>query len=157
MMARALFVSHSWAVGSSRALSTSTSKAATTAAIQKLLTGWSVEITPSQAKKVADFSDVPGLEAGSSVSVTNLVGADSADTVSLCARLVEDGMSPTAHVPARSFRNLAEADDFLARLEGVGVTEALVLAGGASTPAGELTEAMDILEANVLQRRGFKR
>ena len=154
MMARAIFVSHSWAaVRGSRALSTSTP----VEKIEKLLTGWSVEITPSQAKKVADFSDVPGLEPGSSVSVTNLVGADSADTVALCARLVEDGMSPTAHVPARSFRNLAEAADFLARLEAVGVTEALVLAGGAPTPIGELAEAMDILEANILQRRGFKR
>ena len=89
--------------------------------------------------------------------MTNLVGADSADTVALCARLVEAGLAPTAHVPARSFRTVAEADDFLARLEAVGVTEALVLAGGASAPAGELTEAMDVLESGALQRRGFTR
>ena len=88
--------------------------------------------------------------------MTYLVGADIDESISICARLVDGGMRPVAHVPARAFVTMGDAEDYLSRLRGVGVEDVLVLGGGAPQPAGELHETMQILESGLLQRYEFK-
>ena len=117
---------------------------------------YSIEVTPGQSRKVADFANVEGLSPGTAVNVTYLVGADIDESIDTCKRLVAGGMRPVAHVPARAFATLVEAEDYLSRLSEVGVEEVLVLGGGASEPVGELHESMQILESGLLQKYGFK-
>jgi len=118
--------------------------------------GYSIEVTPGQARKFPDFAQVEGLNPGTSVNVTYLVGANIEESIDTCKRLVTGGMLPVAHVPARAFVSLAEVEDYLAQLSGVGVEEVLILGGGSPQPVGELHESMQILESGLLQKYGFK-
>lgn len=80
-----------------------------------------------------------------------------ADSIETCSRLHKDGLRPVAHVPARAFATLADAEEYLVRLKDVGVDELLVLGGGADTPAGALSESYQLLESGLVQKHGFSR
>lgn len=136
-----------------RAFSATASKEA----VQRCVANYSVEVTPMAAKKIADFANVEGLQPGTVVNVTFLVGSDIEDTIGLCKRLQDSGMNAVAHVPARGFASLQDVEAFLARLSDCGVREVLVLGGGADQPLGSLSEAMQILESGLLQKYGFER
>jgi len=138
-------------------LSAANRRSASTAAIQQLGSGYSIEVTPAAASKIKSFEALPGLRAGTVVNVTFLPGSDVNETISICDRLSSANMKPVAHLPARSFASLADVDSYLASLTAVGVREVLVLAGGASSPAGELTEALQILRSGLLQEHGIER
>jgi methylenetetrahydrofolate reductase (NADPH) len=124
--------------------------------IQKCLSNYSIEVTPGAAKKIDSFADVAGLAPNTSVNVTYLVGADINESLSICQRLVEDGMRPVAHVPARAFPTLSEVEDYLSKLHNLGCREVLVLGGGAPTPSGDLHESMQILESGLLEKYHFQ-
>eukprot|EP00747_Dinoflagellata_sp_TGD_P169577 gnl/TRDRNA2_/TRDRNA2_198889_c0_seq1.p1 gnl/TRDRNA2_/TRDRNA2_198889_c0~~gnl/TRDRNA2_/TRDRNA2_198889_c0_seq1.p1 ORF type:complete len:323 (+),score=51.45 gnl/TRDRNA2_/TRDRNA2_198889_c0_seq1:38-1006(+) len=126
-------------------------------AIQRCVADYSVEVTPQAAKKVQSFADVSGLRPGTVVNVTFLVGSDAADTVTVCHHLVKAGMQAVAHVPARSFENLAAVESYLERLVYTGVREVLIIGGGVSQPVGELSNAMQILESGLLEKHGISR
>jgi methylenetetrahydrofolate reductase (NADPH) len=120
------------------------------------LANYSIEVTPGAARKIASFADIALLAPGTVVNVTYLVGADMDESLAICARLVEGGMRPVAHVPARAFATMADAEEYLSRLSALGVEDVLVLGGGAPQPAGKLHETMQILESGLLQRYGFR-
>lgn len=127
------------------------------AAIQKCAREHSLEITPARTHSIQSFTAIEGLRRGTTVNVTQLVGADMRDTVQTCARLVDAGMKPVAHVPARAFRTLIELDAFLREVRATGCDEVLVLGGGAAVAVGEFSEAMHILSTGLLQKHGFKK
>ena len=129
--------------------------AATTTAVRRCAAQYSIEVTPGAARKIANFGDIAGLRTGTSVNVTYLVGADIDESIDTCERLVQGGMRPVAHVPARAFASLGDAEGYLRALRGVGVEEALVLAGGAPAPVGALTESMQLLESGLFAKHGF--
>ena len=131
--------------------------ASTRAAISRIASNYSIEVTPAAARKIADFGDVAGLRAGTGVNVTYLVGADIEESVATCERLAQAGLRPVAHVPARNFSSLDDVDGYLGALRGVGVKEALVLGGGAPQPVGALHETMQLLESGLFARHGFTR
>jgi len=126
-----------------------------TTLVQSCLANYSIEVTPGAAKKVSSFAEVKGLAPNTNVNVTYLVGADINESLSICERLVEGGMLPVAHVPARAFPTLLDVEDYLSKLNQLGCREVLVLGGGAPEPAGELHETMQILESGLLQKYGF--
>jgi len=121
------------------------------------LANYSIEVTPGAARKINSFADVAGLAPNTSVNVTYLVGADINESLEICSRLVEGGMVPVAHVPARAFATLSEVDDYLSKLHQLGCQEVLVLGGGAPEPAGELHETMQILESGLLAKYSFNK
>ena len=116
------------------------------AAVRRLAANYSIEVTPAAAKKIARFDQVDGLRAGTAVNVTYLVGADMEESIDTCAKFAAAGMRPVAHVPVRAFGDLAETEEYLSRLRGVGVDELLVLGGGATEPKGALHESMQLLQ-----------
>jgi len=130
---------------------------ATQAAVHRCVAGYSVEVTPMAAKKIANFAEVEGLHPGTVVNVTFLVGSDIEDTINICRQLQGDGMKAVAHVPARGFSSLQGVEAYFDRLADCGVTEVLVLGGGADQPLGSLSESMQILESGLLQKYGFSR
>ena len=126
-------------------------------AVQRCVQGFSVELTPSRTNSILNFSDIAGLHRGTTVNVTTLVGANMQDSVHACARLHAAGMNCVAHVPAREFRSISELEAFLKEVRATGCDEVLVLGGGAPKPAGELSEAMQVLESGLLQKYGFRK
>ena len=75
---------------------------------------WSIEVTPSGAGKVKDFSKV--LTQGTTVNVTFLPNSDLKDTVNIACRLSDDGMNSVPHIASRSLQSKDQLDDFIARL-----------------------------------------
>jgi methylenetetrahydrofolate reductase (NADPH) len=72
------------------------------------------------------------------------------------ARLVRAaGLVPVPHITARAFANQASFDAFVAQLNDAGVTRALVIAGDLAQPAGPFPDALALIRAGVLERRGI--
>ena len=123
--------------------------------IQDLLSGYSIETTVREGQRVERFADI--VPAGTRLYIAHVPGTDFADTVTLAGRLRKEGMEPVPHVVGRRIESLAVLDDFLARLAGeAGVKQVLVVAGDVSTPVGELSSGLAILESGLVEKHGFR-
>lgn len=123
--------------------------------VARLLEGFSIEVMPRTAARVEDFRAV--LPPGTRVYLAHVDGTELADMVATARRLVDEGFAVMPHVPARGLASRAELDARVAAYADVGVTEALVIAGGLATPRGPFTEALQLLRTGVFDVRGFTR
>jgi len=122
--------------------------------LSDLLANASIEVTPRTAAKVVDFRTI--LPVGTRVYIAHIAGTDTADMVATAARLRDEGMEPVAHLPARLMRGSAQFADLIARYrDAADLRQALVLGGGAATPEGPFTQALDLM--NTGQLDGFTR
>lgn len=120
------------------------------------LAGFSIEVMPKTAAKIADFGAI--LPAGTRVYVAHIDGTPIADMVATARRLTEAGMDPMPHLPARSIPSAAALEDWLRRYrDEAGASQALLLAGGRRTPAGPFDNSMQLLETGAPDRFGFRR
>ncbi|SPF80213.1 5,10-methylenetetrahydrofolate reductase [Pseudoprimorskyibacter insulae] len=120
-----------------------------------LLEGASIEVMPRTAAKVEDFGAL--LPKGSRVYVAHIEGTPIEDMVQTVRRLSDEGYAAMPHVPARIIPDLTAFEDWLKRYADAGACQALVLAGGPTTPLGTLTSAMDLLVSGLFDKHGFKR
>jgi len=123
--------------------------------VQELIRNYSIETTVPQAARMERFGDV--LPAGTCLYIAHIPGTDFKDTVALAGRLRKEGMEPVPHVVGRRIASLAALDDFLGRLAGEGVRQVLVVAGDNSTPEGQLTSGLQILESGCLEKHGIRK
>ena len=123
--------------------------------VQDLIRNYSIETTVPQAGRVERFGDI--LPAGTSLYIAHIPGTDFKDTVALAGRLRKEGMEPVPHVVGRRIVSIEALDDFLGRLAGEGVRQVLVVAGDNSTPEGQLTSGLQILESGCLEKHGIKK
>lgn len=123
-------------------------------AVIGLARGHSIETTPRQATKVGSFAAL--LPRGSRVFIAFIPGERQQAIVDLAGRLVDEGMVPVPHLPARNFVSLAAFEAFAADLHAAGARQALLLAGGAPQPAGDVTSSLELLESGVLEGLGFE-
>ena len=125
-------------------------------AMTEFVQGYSTEVIPRTAAKVEDFRAL--LPAGTRVYIAHIDGTPINDMVATAKRLREEGFTAMPHFPARSIPDAATLADWVARYRGeAGVTEALLLAGGATQPRGDLTDSMQLLETGTFDREGFTR
>jgi methylenetetrahydrofolate reductase (NADPH) len=122
--------------------------------VEAFLDGYSIEVMPRTAEKVADFR--PLLPAGTRVYIAHIEGTAIEDMVATAKRLRAEGYDPMPHFPARIIDSRATLADWIARYQGeAGVTQALLLGGGVNTPAGEFHSSMQLIESGLFD--GFKR
>lgn len=123
--------------------------------IGDVINGYSIEVMPRTAAKVESFKDI--LPAGTRVYIANVEGTDFEDMVSTARRIREEGFAVMPHFPARLIKDDAMLESWLKRYrDETGVDEALVLAGGVSTSAGDYDSSMQLLEAGLFDKYGFK-
>ncbi|MND31249.1 hypothetical protein D3C80_217910 [compost metagenome] len=121
-----------------------------------LLDGYSIEVMPRTAAKIENFREF--LPAGMRVYIAHIDGTPIEDMVTTAKRLTEDGYAVMPHVPARLIRDKAMLEDWISRyVNEAGVSQALLLAGGLSSPRGELESSLQLLETGLFGRYGFKR
>jgi methylenetetrahydrofolate reductase (NADPH) len=124
------------------------------AQIEALMQGFSVEVMPRTAEKIADFRAL--LPLGTRVYIAHIDGTPIADMVATAARLRAEGMEPMPHFPARIIADRAELADWVARYEGeADVREGLMLGGGPVTPKGAYDNSLQLLETGLFD--GFRR
>lgn len=114
----------------------------------------SLEATPRQ---ILGFPfDDHVLHRGTLVYVPCLPGADFAETLEACRRLIEAGMHPVPHLTARAVVSRAQLSDSLAEFAAMGGQHLLLIAGDTDSPRGRFTNTLDILDSGVLLDNGFR-
>ncbi|MBV1903021.1 MAG: methylenetetrahydrofolate reductase, partial [Marinosulfonomonas sp.] len=125
-------------------------------AVQALLRGYSIEVMPRTADKIADFRAL--LPAGTRVYIAHIQGTTIEEMTTTARRLAEAGMDVMPHFPARIIRDAAMLGDWIARYQGeAGVDQGLILAGNPTSQAGDFDSSMQLLETGLFERAGFKR
>ena len=112
-----------------------------------------LEVTPSGAAKVSDFSQI--LRAGCTVYVTFLPGSDFSDTMVTVRRLKSEGYNPVPHFAARSIPSAQMLEESLAALQREGIIEGLLIGGGVDKPVGEFNASIDVLRTGLFEKYGF--
>jgi methylenetetrahydrofolate reductase (NADPH) len=123
--------------------------------LARFLAGFSIEVMPRTAEKVASFREI--LPAGTRVYVAHIDGTPIADMVETARRIAAEGFPVMPHLPARSIADRATLADWLARYAEAGVSEALLLAGGRPTPIGAFDNSMQLMETGLFDATGFRR
>ena len=124
--------------------------------VETFLKDFSIEVMPRTAEKVEDFRDLlPGL---TRVYVAHIEGTPIEDTVATAKRLATEGYDVMPHFPARFIKDEATLRNWIAMYQGeAGVEQALLLAGGVTTPHGDYHTSMQLLETGAFGDAGFKR
>lgn len=124
------------------------------AGLEDMLRGYSIEVMPRTAEKVADFRAL--LPARTRVYIAHIDGTPFADMLATAKRLRAEGYEPMPHFPARSIPDHATLADWIARYRGeADVRQGLILAGGIAAPRGDFASSMDLLETGLFE--GFDR
>lgn len=116
----------------------------------------SIEVTPKQASTAEALSGL--LPAGTRVYLTDL-GTDSVAVLAEAAVRIRDlGLEPVPHIAVRRIRSRAEIES---RLKGfrdaAGVTDVLIIGGGAEPPSGPFDSTMALLETGLIDAAGMTR
>ncbi|SEW13139.1 methylenetetrahydrofolate reductase (NADPH) [Cognatiyoonia koreensis] len=124
--------------------------------LESFLDGYSIEVMPRTAEKVEDFKAL--LPAGTRVYIAHIEGTPIEEMVATAKRLNNDGFKVMPHFPARIIKDEATLADWIARYQGeADVEQALLLAGGVTSPHGDFHSSMQLLETGLFDKAGFKR
>jgi methylenetetrahydrofolate reductase (NADPH) len=138
-----------------RRAATAAAGRARTGDLAGLLAGYSIEVMPRTAEKVARFDAI--LPEGTRVYVAHIDGTPIAEMVKTVRRIAAEGFPVMPHLPARSVPNRAALAEWLDRYAEVGVDSALVIGGGRATPAGAFHCSRQLLETGLFEAKGFRR
>lgn len=119
------------------------------------LDGFSIEVMPRTAEKVASFKAI--LPEGTRVYIAHIDGTPFEEMHATAKRLVDEGFPVMPHLPARSITDEAELRTWVSGYADLGITQALLLAGGNAKPRGTYDSSMQLLESGVLDEYGFNR
>lgn len=129
---------------------------ASTPEVEAFLEDYSIEVMPRTAEKVEDFRDL--LPAGTRVYIAHIEGTPIEDMVATAARLNADGYKVMPHFPARIIKDRATLANWIAMYQGeADVKQALLLAGGVTTPHGDFSDSMQLMETGLFDAAGFER
>jgi len=124
--------------------------------IAGMLRGYSIEVSPGDAKIIEAASR--RLDAGTEVSLTWVPGADPAAMVTSAAKLRRAGLFPVPHIAARHLESAAQLEQLAARLAGeAGVDRILVVGGDRSRPAGPYDCSLAVMQSGAFQNAGIVR
>ena len=116
----------------------------------------SIEITGKQIDKLPLLRS--RLPAGTRAYIALIDPADVAIQLDAARQLNAAGFVAVPHIPARFVRDLDDLKSRIGALTGeAGVTEMLVLGGGAAQPIGRYDAAIHILETGVFEAHGVRR
>ena len=124
--------------------------------LESFLQDFSIEVMPRTAEKIEDFRAL--LPQKTRVYIAHIEGTPIEDMVATAARLNGQGFDVMPHFPARIIKDTATLKDWIARYQGeANVDQALLLAGGVTTPHGDFDSSMQLLETGAFGKAGFKR
>ncbi|MGH6907742.1 MAG: methylenetetrahydrofolate reductase [Aestuariivirga sp.] len=123
---------------------------------QNFLKRFSIEITARQADKVPSLRG--RLAPGTRVFIALIDQGDGAGQLDAAKALQQNGFVAIPHIPARFVRDLADLKTRVGALaQDAGVSEMLVVGGGAPQPIGQYDASIQILETGVFEANGVRR
>ena len=124
--------------------------------LKEFLSGYSIEVTPRSASKIECFADV--LPENTRVYIAQINIDDIPEMIVTAKRLKDEGFEVMPHFPARMIKNHAVLNDLISMYQNeAGVDEALLLAGGLPSPAGDYNSSIQLIESGLFDKAGFKR
>ena len=124
--------------------------------LKGFLSGYSIEVTPRSANKIECFADV--LPENTRVYIAQINIDDIPEMIVTAKRLKDEGFKVMPHFPARMIKNHAVLNELISMYQNeAGVDEALLLAGGLPSPAGDYNSSMQLIESGLFDKAGFKR
>ena len=124
--------------------------------LKGFLSGYSIEVTPRSANKIECFADV--LPENTRVYIAQINIDDIPEMIVTAKRLKDEGFEVMPHFPARMIKNHAVLNDLISMYQNeAGVDEALLLAGGLPSPAGDYNSSIQLIESGLFDKAGFKR
>jgi methylenetetrahydrofolate reductase (NADPH) len=124
-------------------------------ALRRLMSPFSVEITPREAAALPPLTD--HLADATAVYLTFLPHHPWSEAVAVARAVREAGMRPVPHLAARAVPDRPALQRMLADLTAAGVEDVLLLAGSLATPVGEFHESAQVLDAGLLEEAGIRR
>ena len=124
-----------------------------TARMQTLVRWASIEATPRQILAQEHLPDL--LPRGTCVYVPFLPKGQFSDTLRACRHLLNVGMQPIPHVPARMAESRRQLRDWLSQLNESGVDRLLLIAGDSDAIAGPFPDTLAVLESGLLAQFQF--
>ena len=122
--------------------------------ITELLNNFSLETTPSGAKKVENFSNF--VRPNTTVFITFLPGTDYNETVLTAKKLRIEGLNPAPHFAARSIESKQMLEDYVKRVTGeAAVTKILTVAGAGKEQLGPFPDSTSLLETGIFDKYGI--
>lgn len=113
----------------------------------------SIEATPRQ---ILASDNLPGLlPLGTCVYVPFLPKGQFSDTLAACQHLLDVGMQPIPHVPARMVESRGQLRDWLAQLDESRVDRLLLIAGDSDAVSGPFPDTLAVLESGLLAQFRF--
>ncbi len=126
----------------------------TSAELEQFLQGYSIEVMPRTAEKIERFQDI--LPKDTRVYIAHIEGTPIEDMVKTASRLAGEGYAVMPHFPARIIKDKATLENWIDMYQGeADVTQALLLAGGVTTPHGVFDSSMKLLETGLFDAKGF--
>ena len=125
------------------------------AALRDLALGASVEILPGRLPSPEVLAG--HLPRSASVYVPYPPRGRWPDTIAACEQVLEAGMKPVPHLPARSVRSAGELDDWLAAAVETGVDSLMLVAGDRATPTGPYPDTPALLDSGLVAEHGLRR
>jgi methylenetetrahydrofolate reductase (NADPH) len=111
---------------------------------------------PRTAEKVEDFRAL--LPKGTRVYIAHIEGTPIEDMVATAKRIANEGYDVMPHLPARIIKDAETLENWIAQYQGeAGVDQALLLAGGVTSPHGDFDSSIQLLETGLFDKAGFKR
>jgi methylenetetrahydrofolate reductase (NADPH) len=121
-----------------------------------LFQDYSVEVTSGDRKSIE--TAIRDMARGSEVFIASPPSDTTDRQVSTAGTLSDAGLRPVPHIVARNIASLAGFDRLLERLTSEArVDRVLLLAGDRDVPAGEFHSSLQLLESEILERRGISR
>ena len=122
--------------------------------ITELLNNFSLETTPSGAKKIENFSNF--VRPNTTVFITFLPGTDYNETVLTAKKLRIEGLNPAPHFAARSIESKQMLEDYVKRVTGeAAVTKILTVAGAGKEQLGPFPDSTSLLETGIFDKYGI--
>ena len=123
--------------------------------VSKFLNDFSIEVMPRTFEKL-EFTKSLWPEK-TRVYIAHLEGTRIEDMIFTAKKLISEDFVPMPHFPARLIKNKKILETWINKYAEIGVSEALVLAGGVDIPVGEFSNSMEILATGLFEKYNFKR
>lgn len=125
------------------------------ASLGAFLNGFSIEVMPRTAAKIPDFRAI--LPTGTRVYVAHLDGTPIDEMLQTATRITGEGFEVMPHIPARIIADKATLEDWIKRYADIGISQALLLAGGVDKPRGAFKDSMQLLSTGLFDKHSFTR
>ena len=119
--------------------------------IIKFVEDFTVELNPKVKKKISDIH----INKKNRIFVTYLPEADEKEVLEAIEFVESKGLTPIAHLPARTMRDIVHVEEFLQSIRKISKTDEILIIGGGGDQQGTISSSMDILESKLLEKYDF--